>query len=474
MKTEFYFRLNNRPTAETKNAVNEDKEYKIFFIVKLPNNDRKPIVTEYAVKKKQFYEHKDKFHFQFGRSGEVSCVHNHPLKDKINRDLTTLVEKAKAKYKELQNNSIVDAKEIKDHLENKIDNTHSFFYFGEILKKQRLANEQDTAVKHIDFMLNAVKEYQKEKQLYVEQVDKKFLDEFYEYLNTRRVKNCKTGKRISHSSIRLIHTYLIRTIKKADEYGLKINTQVFQYDLPKETQKPYKEKLTEQQIMQLRDVDLGNAPKTALARDVFIFCYYCFGMRVGDAIRLRWYNIKDGRLRFDAEKTNSSTDVKIQEEALEIAKRYNNNPQEEDFVFPFLQNEKSWYKAITQKEKDELPTEDKKRIKSIVEAVERRLCTQIKIAAEKANLTNIHITNHTARHSFANNAKNNGVDIYAIKTMLRHKNISTTQTYLDSLPATSFQKDIEKAYGKNVMDYNEEELSNLPKNELIKIIIRSM
>ena len=44
-----------------------------------------------------------------------------------------------------------------------------------------------------------------------------------------------------------------------------------------------------------------------------------------------------------------------------------------------------------------------------------------------------HLTFHCLRHSYGTILKALGVDIYTIKELLQHRNVSTTQIYVDTM-----------------------------------------
>ena len=93
--------------------------------------------------------------------------------------------------------------------------------------------------------------------------------------------------------------------------------------------------LTSEERNILYDADLGDNPKLAVIRDIFVFhCY--IGCRVGDLYRLTRDNIKDGFLEYMPQKTKKCqakiVRVPLHEKALKILERYDANT---DRLLPF-------------------------------------------------------------------------------------------------------------------------------------------
>lgn len=93
--------------------------------------------------------------------------------------------------------------------------------------------------------------------------------------------------------------------------------------------------LTSEERNILYDADLGDKPKLAVIRDIFMFhCYV--GCRVGDLYRLTRDNIKDGFLEYMPQKTKKcqakTVRVPLHEKAMKILERYDKNT---DKLLPF-------------------------------------------------------------------------------------------------------------------------------------------
>ena len=141
--------------------------------------------------------------------------------------------------------------------------------------------------------------------------------------------------------------------------------------------------------------ELGEEVKRA-----FIFAFYT-GLRFSDLITLKWENIEHGDNKTYLIKVQAKTKKKVTYELNKTAyevindgKLHNRN----DFVFPLLSTTK---------------TDTNRYLKKI----------SIKAGIDK------NITWHTARRSNATLLHESGADIYTIKSILGHSNVTTTQKY---------------------------------------------
>jgi integrase len=153
------------------------------------------------------------------------------------------------------------------------------------------------------------------------------------------------------------------------------------------------------------------------ARNIFLFQYYAFGMRIADALQLKWLNIKDNRVDYIAQKTKKRHDVRLPKEALMILDYYKAlDKKPHSYVFPFLDN-----KLLKQ------ATDDDK-YRRLIESKTSQVNTNLKKLSVRVGI-NKNISTHVSRHSFAENARKKTGDIYAISKALGHSNISITEAY---------------------------------------------
>lgn len=188
-----------------------------------------------------------------------------------------------------------------------------------------------------------------------------------------------------------------------------------EYKLSRFNTKTKKRALSKENVKRILEMDCSSmSEKVRLAHDVFSFSYYCGGISLVDVANLTPYNIIDGRLIYERQKTHGSINLVMLDEAKVIIEKYSTYQKHAGYLFPILDNRVH----IT-------PMQKFNRV--------RKLCHQInkelhKIADELEIKEDV--TTYVARHSFATVLKKSGVNIGIISQALGHQDIKTTQIYL--------------------------------------------
>ena len=151
-----------------------------------------------------------------------------------------------------------------------------------------------------------------------------------------------------------------------------------------------------------------------IARLMFQFC----GMPFADFAHLEKSALAQGVLRYNRIKTGTSVSLEVLESSLPtISKLRNNDPVREDgtnYLFSILRGNKSPKGESMYKE---------------YQSALRRFNNQLKSLSRELHLKSA-VTSYTIRHSWATNAKYQGIPIEMISESLGHKSIKTTQIYL--------------------------------------------
>lgn len=183
-----------------------------------------------------------------------------------------------------------------------------------------------------------------------------------------------------------------------------------------------KEKLTVEEIAEMEKLSLKGP--VALARDIFLFSYYCKGIRFENCVFLQWKDIRD-RIYIKTNKGQKFISVQIHEKLRVILDRYTGK----GFVFGLV---------------DRLPESqvEKEKIINPLNVVVNR---DLKVVAAAAGIDKV-VSMHISRHSIAFHLKQQGVNVGAIKDILGHSDTATTEKYLKSLDDLALDKEMDKVY----------------------------
>src|SRR5699024_9002188 len=161
-----------------------------------------------------------------------------------------------------------------------------------------------------------------------------------------------------------------------------------------------------------------------MARDFWIFSYLCNGINMMDIAHLKWSNIEPSTIVFERIKTrntNRTHPIKIvvlrNKQIDYIISKWSksNRNSKNSLVFDIISNS---YDAETKKKKVLQFTK-------VVNKWMKRMGKELGF-----DLT---LTTYVARHSFATTLNRKGAPLTAIKEMLGHTSIVTTQNYIASL-----------------------------------------
>lgn len=176
--------------------------------------------------------------------------------------------------------------------------------------------------------------------------------------------------------------------------------------------KTIKRALDRETLRRLANEDLSSWPNLDMARDLFMFSFFCRGMPFVDIIYLRKSDICNGVISYRRHKTNQWLQIAITPQLACLLSKYA-NPTE--YVFPIL--------------KDNCSIQEQHRMYRLALECENRNLKQV------ARICDIPIplTTYHARHSWATQAKNVGAPITVISEGLGHTSEKTTRIYLKEL-----------------------------------------
>lgn len=353
-----------------------------------------------------------------------------PNHKKWNDELDLLFEKARRILSELENKGIASRNKLKETLEQG-ERSSSFMTFAEEMASRVYEQNYNTYTTHMTF-LNKLKEYQKGKDLMFTEIDLQYLNRFKLHLQrqpNRRNKNI--GLNPNYIS-KLFDKFQAVYNEGVRELDLTIAKHPFK-DLQLESVDVAIEKLTEEEIQAIIDLDLKEGSSLWHSRNYFLLSYYLGGIRVSDIFQMRGVNIIDGRIVMRTDKVSRMLSNIIVNEAMHILGYYVDFENlTSNYVFPELDNNASYAVATTYDEIIQLPGDIGMALKK---AISSRTITLNKNLRKIAKLANIKksITTKQGRHSFADFARRKGVDIFTISKVLGHSKTAMTEKYLAKL-----------------------------------------
>lgn len=160
----------------------------------------------------------------------------------------------------------------------------------------------------------------------------------------------------------------------------------------------YKNEETERNYLTIEELRLLSSSSIASNNNIKVFLFSCLtGMRVSDIRKMKWCDVLNNgeyvRVKFKQKKTGGQEYLDINEEA---AKLMGDRGKDKDSVFRVINT--------------------------------TPLDQYLRKNLKKIGITK-YITFHCARHTFAVNMLEVGVDLYTVSKLLGHKDVKTTQIY---------------------------------------------
>lgn len=179
--------------------------------------------------------------------------------------------------------------------------------------------------------------------------------------------------------------------------------------------KTKKEYLNEEELQRIEELELPEGSPIFHHRNIFVFSSYAAGLRISDILQLRWENFDGERLTIKVQKTNEVLSIKIPKKGIQILNHYSQEDNESRaFIFPLL--------------KIDPEESDPKRIYNAISSANAFTNKNLKTIASLAEIP-IHLSFHSARHTWATRALRKGMRIEYVSKLMGHADIKTTQVY---------------------------------------------
>ena len=339
----------------------------------------------------------------------------HPNEKKLNDDLTRQKMEAQDAYLTLKQRGKVTSKAIKNAVQG--TGASSLLSYTEAYAaswKQKSYQE----FKKVNVLLNKLRAYWKRKDLQFSDVDRDFILGFDTFMR-EEYGNVKSTRQVN---LRILKGVFKRAVQ--DGVVPASDDPFVYYKIGASSGS--REKLPFEKIQAMERLDLPEGSRLDLARDLFLFSFYAHGVRFGDLISLRWKNVVDGELTYVMMKNGKEKAAKLKDVPLGILEKHRPQCVRPDaFIFPVLAPDFDYSDPFFHRQK--------------IASANAPLNGQLKLLAPLIK-TDVNITFHVARHSFANYARSKSGDVYAVSKALMHSKLATTQTYLDSMDQSAVDR----------------------------------
>lgn len=430
----FRFELGNKPTR--------NKKFSIYLCITV-GGKRKRIKSPVEVPSRNDFNSKC--------IGDNWVRKSVPQSTRWNKLLHDFKEEAVSKFNELdQEEDVVTPQKLATSIKTK-NVSESFIKFAKEEAQRVLNSGSIETYKKFNGFINKLEKFQEGKDLLFDDINVEYLTKFENFLH--KLPNTKNHKKLLHPNT--IHEVMkdfrtmINKAIKVDRFNAAKNPYMTYRIRTVETSK---EKLTEKEIMAIKELDLEEGSLIWHTRNYFLFSFYCAGIRAGDLIQLRWKNIVDGRLNYQMGKNHKMRDLVLVQPALDILAYYRYGKEKirkRDYVFPLLDPKKAYFSYVDQKDIDAMPVEIKQLLHKDVSSKNVVMNKELRRIAKLAGIDK-EISMHVSRHSFAKIAKDQGTDNSAIQQMLAHSSLKVTEGYMGSFDTKSTDNALMNIFGKTV------------------------
>jgi integrase len=350
---------------------------------------------------------------------------SHPNSKRLNNYLLKKVAEANNMLLEFDTlNERATSKEIKNKIK-RVGKNISFFELAE----QRINSYKRKGTFSVSnaeqSIINNLKRFTKDSDLYFQDINVPFIERFKVYLSSLG----KSPRTITN------HLIFIRTLfNQAIKEGI-VDHKYYPFggdNIKIRIGSGHKIGLNREEIIKIETLELQPDSSIWHTRNVWLFAFYFAGVRISDVLKIKWSDLKDGRLNYVMHKNHKPVSLKIPEKAQSILRYYRQSRRGlNEYIFPFL---------------DKADQKDPKDVFTKCRNATSLLNKHLKKIATMADIDK-NLSNHIARHSFGNIAGDK-IHPLMLQKLYRHSDLKTTINY----QANFIHKEADEALD-NVVDF---------------------
>ena len=455
----FRFELNGRPT--------KNKTYVVYLRVTV-GGKRKLIKTMVEIARPSDFNAKCK-----GENWIRGGVRDAKV---LNAQLADILAKAKETYKELDKEGEVTTVALAKEMNTEVVSP-SFLAFARERAQMIYDNGGWRNWRKYCGLINKLDAFRKKRRMAditVADMTVELLTRFDNFL--QKWENEREPGTLLHPNTIEVQFNILRTlVHRAIEVGIMEASKdpflVFKY----KGVKTVKEKLDDSEMERIINLELEEGSLIWHCKNYFLFSYYCAGIRAADLIQLRWGNVTtSGRLHYQMGKNHKERDLLLVEQAIEILRHYQrDDAKATDYIFPLLSNDTEYAGYVTQADKDRMRPELRHKMYQDISSKNALINKYLKKIAEQAEIEKP-LSMHISRHSFAHIAQESGAESSAIKNILGHSNLATTERYMGSFDTSKTDETLRNVFAKKQSSATAPEESGATKEEQAIELLKSM
>ncbi len=455
----FRFELNGRPT--------KNKTYVVYLRVTV-GGKRKLIKTMVEIARPSDFNAKCK-----GENWIRGGVRDAKV---LNAQLADILAKAKETYKELDKEGEATTVALAKEMNTEVVSP-SFLAFARERAQMIYDNGGWRNWRKYCGLINKLDAFRKKRRMAditVADMTVELLTRFDNFLHKWENER-EPGKLLHPNTIEVQFNILRTLVHRAIEVGIMEASKdpflVFKY----KGVKTVKEKLDDSEMERIINLELEEGSLIWHCKNYFLFSYYCAGIRAADLIQLRWGNVTtSGRLHYQMGKNHKERDLLLVEQAIEILRHYQrDDAKATDYIFPLLSNDTEYAGYVTQADKDRMRPELRHKMYQDISSKNALINKYLKKIAEQAEIEKP-LSMHISRHSFAHIAQESEAESSAIKSILGHSNLATTERYMGSFDTSKTDETLRNVFAKKQSSATAPEESGATKEEQAIELLKSM
>ena len=245
----------------------------------------------------------------------------------------------------------------------------------------------------------SVAEFSGMRAVNISEVDVRFVSRYEAFLYNRGV---------SPNTVCYYMRNLKSVFRQAKAEGYRVSVDDPFENIRSKPRKTAKRALMREEIQRIYRADLARYPHLELARDIFMFSFFCRGMPFVDVVYLKKVNVNNGVIGYFRHKTDQWLQVSLTPQLSRLIDKY---ASASEYVFPVLFGRDDWSLHC--------------QYRKVLERVNRNL----KHLGKMCEINTV-LTTYVARHTWATLAKEMGASAAVISEGLGHTTEKTTRIYL--------------------------------------------